>query len=92
VERRARTEALQLGLAVCGSWFRDLAAVAEGAAELSFNSDRTSELASEAEALEPGCARRAVEHVLDARRRLDINVSEQLCMEALCFRLGETFV
>jgi DNA polymerase-3 subunit delta' len=91
IERRGRTEALQLGLAVCGSWFRDLAAVAEGASELAFNSDRADELTSEADGLDPALPRRAVEHVLDARRRLDINVSEQLCLEALCFRLSQTF-
>ena len=32
-ERRARTQALDLGLALCGAWYRDLAAIASGADE-----------------------------------------------------------
>src|SRR4029450_11990662 len=38
--RRRRTEVLDLGLALCGTWFRDLVAVADGAAELAINADR----------------------------------------------------
>jgi DNA polymerase-3 subunit delta' len=85
--RRARTETVDLGLALLGSWMRDLAAAAEGGAELALNSDRTAELAELAEGLDGRRARRAGELVLDTRRRLTVNVSEPLALEALAFRL-----
>ena len=88
VGRRRRTETLDLGLGLCASWFRDLAAVASGAEEVVFNRDRLAELrARAAEGLEPAEARRAAELVQDTRRRLDLNVSEELALEALFFRL-----
>jgi DNA polymerase III subunit delta' len=90
VERRARTESLDLALGLCGAWFRDLAAVAEGAPELAHNSDRLDALREQAEGLEPQRARLAVELVLDTRRRLDLNVSEELALEALWYRLADT--
>jgi len=87
-ERRARTQALDLALAICGAWFRDLAAVASGADEVVLNADRRAELAEDAEGLDPARARKAVEWVLDARRRLRVNVSEELALEALWLRLA----
>ena len=44
------------------------------------NTDRRSELAADAEGLEPAAAREAVEWVLDTRRRLRVNVSEELAL------------
>jgi DNA polymerase-3 subunit delta' len=85
--RRARTETLDLGLALLGAWMRDLAAVAEGAAELVLNSDRAAELERLGAGLDGRRARRAGELVLDTRRRLEVNVSETLALEALVFRL-----
>jgi DNA polymerase III subunit delta' len=85
--RRARTGALDLGLAVIAAWLRDLAAVAEGAAELALTADRGAELAEDAAGLDPGRARRAAELVMDTRRRLSVNVSEELALEALLFRV-----
>ncbi len=85
--RRRRTEVLDLGLALCAAWFRDLAATASGASEAVFNRDHLSELQSQASGLEPARARRAAELVQDTRRRLDLNVSEELALEALSFRL-----
>jgi DNA polymerase-3 subunit delta' len=85
--RRRRTETLDLGLALSGSWFRDLAAVSSGADEVVFNSDRLDRLRAAAEGLDPGSPRRAAELVQDTRRRLDLNVSEELALEALYFRL-----
>jgi DNA polymerase-3 subunit delta' len=38
--------------------------------------------------LDPAAARRAVELVADTRRRLELNVSEELALEALSFRLA----
>ena len=87
-ERRSRTEVLDLGLALCCAWYRDLAAAASGADEVLLNSDRGGQLAADAEALRPERAREAVELVLDTRRRLRLNVSEELALEALWLRLG----
>jgi DNA polymerase-3 subunit delta' len=88
VERRARTRALDLGLGLCCGWYRDLAAVASGADALILNADRQSELAEDAEGLDPVAARSALEWVLDTRRRLRVNVSEELALEALWLRLA----
>jgi DNA polymerase-3 subunit delta' len=85
--RRRRTETLDLGLALTASWFRDLGALASGAEEVVFNRDRLDRLRARAADLDPGAARRATELVQDTRRRLDLNVSEELALEALCFRL-----
>jgi len=86
--RRRRTELLDLGLRLAGTWFRDLAAVAAGAADVAHNRDRLDRLRSQTERLDPAAARRAVELVADTRRRLDLNVSEELALEALSFRLA----
>jgi DNA polymerase-3 subunit delta' len=87
-ERRARTQALDLALAICCAWFRDLAAVASGADDVVLNDDRRDELAEDAQGLDPARAREAVEWVLDTRRRLRVNVSEELALEALWLRVG----
>ena len=84
--RRRRTEVLDLALGLLGAWFRDLAAAAEGAPELALNVDRAEELGATAEGVDPRRARRAAELTLEARRRLRVNVSEELALEALSFR------
>jgi DNA polymerase III subunit delta' len=86
-ERRARTQALDLGLALCCAWYRDLAAVAAGADDVVLNEDRLEQLADDADGLDPARARSAVEWVLDTRRRMLVNVSEELALEALWLRL-----
>ena len=85
--RRRRTEILDLGLELCAVWFRDLAAIAAGAEDVVFNRDRLDRLRSQAAGLAPGCARAAAEAVQETRRGLDLNVSEELALEALFFRL-----
>jgi DNA polymerase III subunit delta' len=85
--RRRRTEMLDLGLELVASWFRDLAAVAADADDVVFNRDRLDELQAAA-GFDPSRPRRAVELVEDTRRRLDLNVSEELALEALGFRLA----
>ena len=87
-ERRARTQALDLGLALCCAWYRDLAALASGADDVVLNTDRLEQLAEDADGLDPARARAAVEWVLDTRRRLRVNVSEELALEALWLRLS----
>jgi DNA polymerase III subunit delta' len=88
--RRRRTELLDLGLTLAAAWFRDLAAVASGAADVAYNRDRLAQLQSQAGDLDPNAARGAAEQVQDTRRRLDLNVSEELALEALSFRLERT--
>jgi DNA polymerase-3 subunit delta' len=85
--RRRRTELLDLGLSLTAAWFRDLAAVAAGASDVAYNRDRLAELESQAAGLDPNRPRRAAELVQDTRRRLDLNVSEELALEALLARL-----
>ncbi|HEY7950623.1 MAG TPA: hypothetical protein VID51_07300 [Solirubrobacterales bacterium] len=89
--RRRRTEVLDLGLELVASWFRDLAATASGASEVVYNQDRIAELQACAATLDPARPRRAAELVQDTRRRLDLNVSEELALEALAFRLAAVF-
>jgi DNA polymerase III subunit delta' len=85
--RRRRTEILDLGLELCAAWLRDLAAIAAGAEDVVFNRDRLDQLRSQATGLDAGAARRGAEAVQETRRGLDLNVSEELALEALFFRL-----
>jgi DNA polymerase III subunit delta' len=85
--RRRRTELLDLGLALAAGWCRDLVATASGAADVAHNRDRLDELRARAAGLDPAAAREAAELVQDTRRRLDLNVAEELALEALLFRL-----
>ncbi|HEV7615976.1 MAG TPA: hypothetical protein VGO36_07075 [Solirubrobacterales bacterium] len=85
--RRRRTEILDLGLELCAAWLRDLAAVGAGAEEVAFNRDRLEQLRAQAGGIDPAQARRGVEAVQETRRGLDLNVSEELALEALFFRL-----
>ncbi len=67
---------------------RDLAAVAEGGADLVLElpTGRTS-WPSSPRASTAARARRARELVMDTRRRLEVNVSEALALEAFVFRI-----
>jgi DNA polymerase-3 subunit delta' len=85
--RRRRTEILDLALELCAIWLRDLAAVAAGAEQAVFNRDRLELLRSQAAEVDPAQARRGAEAVQETRRGLDLNVSEELALEALFFRL-----
>jgi DNA polymerase-3 subunit delta' len=89
-ERRARTQALDLGLALCCAWFRDLGALSSGAPEVVLNADRTEELRQDADGMDPAAAAEALDMVLETRRRLRVNVSEELALEALWLRLSQT--
>jgi DNA polymerase-3 subunit delta' len=89
VARRARTGVLDLGLALVAAWLRDLAAAADGAGDLALNVDRSAELAALAADVDATSARQGAELVMDTRRRLTVNVSEELALEALCFKLED---
>jgi DNA polymerase-3 subunit delta' len=86
-ERRARTGALDLALGLAQLWLRDLWCVAEGAGELAYALDRRPELERDAAGRSPARLREAVELVRDTRLRLALNVSEELALEALAYRL-----
>jgi DNA polymerase III subunit delta' len=86
-QRRASTEAVDLGLTLMALWYRDAAAVAWGAPEVAAHVDRPAELAAEAEGADPQRLRAAVELVEDTRQRLVLNVAEELALEALGYRL-----
>jgi len=88
VERRARTATLDLLLGLAELWLRDLLCVREGAPELIHALDRRAELEADAGACDPGRLRAGIELVADTRLRLALNVSEELALEALAYRLG----
>ena len=91
-DRRAATGALDHGLQLAGLWYRDLACVAAGAAELAHHADRAAELAEDAEGRSLAQLQTAAEMVDDARARLALNVSYDLACEALAFRLERTLL
>ncbi len=88
-ERRARTQALDLTLGLAELWLRDVLCLCEGAAALIHAVDRRAELEADADGRESGPLREAVELVQDTRLRLQLNVSEELALEALAYRLQD---
>ncbi|HEV2981845.1 MAG TPA: AAA family ATPase [Solirubrobacteraceae bacterium] len=90
IERRARIAALDLTLGLAELWVRDLLCVSEGAPELIYAADRRAQLEHEAGGFSrPARLRDAVQLVADTRLRLTLNVSEELALEALSYRLQE---
>jgi DNA polymerase III subunit delta' len=85
--RRARTEVLDLGLTLAELLFRDLACVAAGAETAVLAVDRLEGLRSAAADRDERALRAAVERCEDARASLELNVSEELALAALGFRL-----
>jgi DNA polymerase-3 subunit delta' len=88
-ERRARGATLELGLRLVELWLRDSWCVGVGAPELVLALDRTPELLAHAEGQDPHLLQRGIELVRDTRLRLPLNVSEELALEALAYRLAE---
>jgi DNA polymerase-3 subunit delta' len=86
-QRRAETAALDHGLQLIGLWYRDLACVLAGAPELVHHADRGDALAEDAEGRRPEQVHEAVALLDDFRARLALNVSYDLALEALAFRL-----
>jgi DNA polymerase III subunit delta' len=87
--RRASTRALDLGLRLTGLWLRDVACVVEGVPEVVHHVDRLDQLGQDAQTGDAGRLREGVELVDDARMRLQLNVSEELALETLAYRLAE---
>jgi DNA polymerase III subunit delta' len=88
-ERRARTRALDLTLRLSELWLRDVLCVAEGAPECVYAVDRLAELDADARGRSGASLREAVELVQDTRLRLALNVSEELALEALSYRVEQ---
>jgi DNA polymerase III subunit delta' len=92
-ERRVRTRTLDLALRVAELWLRDVLCVCEGAPELAYAVDRRTELEQDVARLQGSArrdataVRRGVELVADTRLSLSLNVSEELALEALAYRL-----
>jgi DNA polymerase-3 subunit delta' len=86
-ERRAATTALDDALRLVGLWYRDLACVAAGAEDLVHHADRLPQLREDAAGRDAASLRHAVELTDDTRARLALNVSEELALEALGYRL-----
>jgi DNA polymerase III subunit delta' len=92
IERRARTQALGLTLRISELWLRDVLCVAEGAPECVYAVDRRAELVLDAEGRAAAPLRSAIELVQDTRLRLSLNVSEELALEALSYRVEQQLV
>jgi DNA polymerase-3 subunit delta' len=86
-ERRASTGALEHSLQLIGLWYRDLACISAGAEELVHHSDRLDQLREDAAKRDGAAWRAAVAMVDDTRAALALNVSEELALEALAYRL-----
>lgn len=85
--RRAQTEVLDLGLSLASLGFRDLLCLAEGAVGAVLDEPRAAALSESAGARDPRALREAAERCEDVRLSLSLNVSEDLALEALDYRL-----
>jgi DNA polymerase-3 subunit delta' len=88
--RRASTAALDHGLQLTGLWLRDLACVADGAEAVVHHCDRLEALREDAAGRDGHRLRAAVEAVEDTRQRFVLNVSEELALEALAYKLARS--
>lgn len=86
--RRARTKVLDLGLTLTALGFRDLVCLAEGADEAVLARDRTRFLSEAARGRDPRRLREAAERCEETRLSLELNVTEELALAALSFRLA----
>jgi len=78
---------LDQGLRISELWLRDMLCLSEGAPELILAVDRRGELARDAEQRNPAQLAEAIELVGNTRLSLRLNVSEELALEALAYRL-----
>ena len=85
--RRARTEVLDLGLALAALSFRDLVCLSEDAGDAVLATDRAPALAAAAAGRDPRKLREAAEQCEETRLALEVNVTEDLALSALTFRL-----
>jgi len=88
-QRRSSASTLDTGLGLVELWYRDAGMLLEGAPELVHAVDRLDELEATAAGQTPRTLHRALELVVDTRERLALNVTEELALEALAYRLAE---
>jgi DNA polymerase III subunit delta' len=88
VERRARATTLQQGLRLIELWLRDVLCLQEGVGEIVYAVDRIAPLRADAQRCPGQGVRRGLELVRETRARLAVNVSEELALEALAYRLA----
>ena len=74
-----------LGLAEL--WLRDLLCLGEGAPELVYALDRRAELQEDLQGRSSAALAEGIALLADTRLRLRVNVSEELALEALAYRL-----
>ena len=86
--RRARTQSLDLSLTLAALTFRDLICLAEAAPEAVLAADHASALAEQARSRDPRRLREAAERCEEVRQSLELNVTEDLALSALGFRLA----
>jgi DNA polymerase III subunit delta' len=90
-ERRQRTRMLDVGLRLVELWLRDMLCLAERAPELVHGSDALEQLRSDLAGLEehgdPSGLPAAIAEVTQTRLSLSQNVTEELALQALCYRL-----
>ena len=90
-DTRAQLAGYDEALALTTAWFLDMIAVADEVPSHLRNVDRLVELQGLAAGREPARARRAAELAMATRRRLEVNVSEELALEALFHRVAAIF-
>jgi DNA polymerase III subunit delta' len=86
--RRAMRESLELSLSLTGLIFRDLVCVAEEADAAVLANDRIPALAERARSRDPRKLRAAAERCEEVRQSLELNVTEDLALSTLGFRLA----
>ena len=86
--RRATQATLDLGLSLWGLRYRDAAVIAHGAPELVHALDDSAALERLAAAHTPALLHRALALVEDTREALALNVTEELALEALSYRIA----
>jgi hypothetical protein len=91
-ERRARMRTLDLALRLAELWLRDVLCACEGATDLIHAVDRRPELESDARDRDAARVGEAIGLISDTRLSLALNVSEELVLEALAYRLESLLV
>jgi DNA polymerase-3 subunit delta' len=86
-ERRVRVQTLDLALRLGELWLRDVLCVCEGARDLIFACDRAEQVQADAAGVSARALREALELLAGARLGFALNVSEELALEALAYRL-----